>query len=112
MDGEKDMTAYLKTLLLAGAAAFVLALVADVGTAQADRTVRANEPVVWFDDVRGTALEIVFPEGSASDNNRSGLGDETNAGTGDGTDNATNEGTDNPNEASGPSASSQGHGPK
>ncbi len=101
MDGEKDMTAYLKTLLLAGAAAFVLALVADVGTAQADRTVRANEPVVWFDDVRGTSLEIVFPEAGPglSDDSESGLGDGTNAGMGDGTDNATNGGTDNPNRA-------------
>ena len=93
------MTANLKTLLLAGAAAFVLALVADVGPAQADRTVTASEPVVWFDDVRGTSMEIVFPEGAASDNSRSGLGDDTNAGMGDGTDNTTNGGTDNPNQA-------------
>ena len=62
-------------------------------------TVTASEPIVWFDDVRGTSIEIEFPEGAASDNNRSGLGDETNAGTGDGTDNSTNEGTDNPNQA-------------
>ena len=66
------MTAYLKTLILAGAAAFVLALVGDVGTAQADQTVTANQPVVWFDDVRGTSLDIVFPEGDGNGNNGHG----------------------------------------
>ena len=102
MDGEKDMTAYLKTLLLAGAAAFVLALVADVPVAQADRTVSAAEPIVWFDDVRNTSKEIVFPDGEGpGDDNRSGLGDGTNPGDGDGTSNSPSSGTDNPNEAPG-----------
>ena len=101
MDRDKDMTATMKTLLLAGAAAFVLALVADVAPAEDNRTVTASEPIVWFDDVRGTSIEIEFPEGAASDDNRSGLGDDTNAGVGDGTDGATNDGTDNPNQAPG-----------
>ncbi len=75
------MTAHLKTLMLAGAAAFVLALVADVGTAQADRTVTANEPVVWFDDVRGTAKEIGFPDGFDGAGDGDGSGCDSDSGS-------------------------------
>ena len=102
------MTTSTKKRIIGAGAAFAFALVLNAAPAQADRTVNANEPIVWFDDVKGMAKEIVFPKGDANDNNRSGLGDGTNAGEGDGTDNATNDGTDNPNQSSGPSSSSPG----
>jgi hypothetical protein len=103
------MTTSTKKRIIGAGAAFAFALVLNAAPAQADRTVNANEPIVWFDDVKGMAKEIIFPrEGSASDDNRSGLGDDTNAGMGDGTDNSTNEGTDNPNQSSGPSSKAGG----
>ncbi|MBW2412972.1 MAG: hypothetical protein JRG76_00560 [Deltaproteobacteria bacterium] len=47
--------------LLAAGAASAFALVVQVPLAQADRVVSANEPIVWFDDVRGTSVELEFP---------------------------------------------------
>lgn len=39
----------------------------------ADRTVSANEPIVWFDDIRGTSKDLVFPtEGDGKNNNGHG----------------------------------------
>jgi len=34
------------------------------GEARADRTVNANEPQIWFDDIYNRQVEIVFPSAS------------------------------------------------
>jgi hypothetical protein len=99
------MTALTKKRMIGAGAAFAFALALNATPALADRTVTASEPVVWFDDVKGMAKEIIFPDGGdgtgGNDDNRSGLEDDTNPGLGDGTSNSPNEGTENPNQAPG-----------
>lgn len=105
------MTANLKTLLLAGAGAFVLALVADVTPAQADRTVTASEPVQWFDDVKGRSKEIVFPTSANGADTSDGNGNNGHGNNDDGVDSSNpGQGGGGPNGGDDPSAGTDDEG--